>query len=136
MLYSKYSDLNNLVEAIKFMYFRMERSSRIELIVLQPFQRNLFHLYTDTFYHKLIRTTDPIINDSWKVLLKAQLTPHTEGFSSFKLTLDLSFNGLKTSSQITELTLSPVDMSLCPHVLRVVAQMVVSQPLASQASSL
>lgn len=45
----KYSDLNNLVEAIKFMYFGMERSSSIELIVLQPFSCNLLHLYTDTF---------------------------------------------------------------------------------------
>ena len=45
----KYSDLNNLVEAIKFMYFGMERSSSIELIVLQPFFCILLHLYTDTF---------------------------------------------------------------------------------------
>ena len=71
----KYSDLNNLVEAIKFMYFGMERSSSIELIVLQPFYCNLLHLYTDTLHHKLIRTTDPIINDSCERVLS--FAPHS-----------------------------------------------------------
>ena len=80
----KYSDLNNLVEAIKFMYFGMERSSSIELIVLQPFYCNLLHLYTDTLHHKLIRTTDPIINDSCeRALLTVLLHTQSRGLKGW-----------------------------------------------------
>ena len=125
----KYSDLNNLVEAIKFMYFGMERSSRIEVIVLQQFYCNLLHLYTDKTF--TINWSDPL-NPSSIIHVKFSW-PIQSHFSQYVSNDALGWHHYCLCMALTPHTLTPGDkwQPSAPH--SVVAPLVVSQPLASRA---